>query len=512
MNKIKSHRAASEAYFDSATAGANLKNRAMKGTGAMIFTSWSSFVIQFFSQIILARLLCPEDFGLIAMALTVHSIFQVVRNIGLMDATVQRENITHELISTMFWINVIFGILLSLTFIALSPLVAWFYKEPRLKLIMLFLSVDYLFGALCTQHRALLRRNMQMYRWAAIDIISLVVSFGAAIILSWQGFGYWALVSRWVIFTPIQAMLSWALCPWRPGLPSKNEEGVVSMLRFGFTLVAGFFIDFVIYNVDKIIIGRQLGSIILGHYNRAYSLYETPAGQLSAPISGVAISALSRTRIEPERFIRYYSKIFSTLALIGFPIGFVLALTGKDIIQLFLGPQWGMAGELFAILGFGIGFQILYDTHSWVHISLANNGRKVRWGIFSLLFSLILYSIGLSFGAYGIAAARSVSLYLLIIPAIWYAGHPIGLRIGSLIKQIWKYYLASLISALLCWYLGYQHNTASTIYGGLNILLRLITMTSVYIMLYSMLVVILHRSFEPMQKLYEVISDMRPGR
>jgi O-antigen/teichoic acid export membrane protein len=500
-----------DAYFDSITERSDLKRRAIQGAGAMIFTSSSSFIIQLFSTVILARLLSPTDFGLIAMVLTIHSFLQMIRNLGLLDATVQREDINHKLISTIFWINILFGIFLSLTFIAVSPIVAWFYKEPRLPLIILFMSVDYIFGGLCTQHRALLRRSLQLYRWAAIDIISSVVSFGLAIFLAWKGLGYWALVARWVLFSPTQAALAWIICPWRPGLPSKDKR-VVSMLKFGVGFIGGMFVEYIMNNLDKIIIGRRLGPQMLGHYNRAYNLYQTPSGKLSSPISGVAISTLSRICNDPEQYNRYYIKAFSILALIGFPIGFIFTLTGKDIVLLFLGPQWGLAGEIFSILGFGIGLQILYDTNTWIHVSLAKNERRIRWGIFAAISTVFLYIIGFSFGVHGIAAARSISLYILIIPCLWYAGRPIGLPIGQLVRETWKFFFAALLSAVLCWYFGFRHYSISTIFGELNIILRLIILPSVYTFCYLLFIIVLHKGLEPLRQLFEVLRDIIPRR
>ncbi|MFX1590784.1 MAG: oligosaccharide flippase family protein, partial [Promethearchaeota archaeon] len=204
--------------------------------------------------IVLARLLTPADFGLVAMV-TVFSL--LLRNFGMRgftEAIIQSEVINHKKISTLFWIHVVISFSLALIFISLSPLIAWFYKEPRLVSITIVIALSFIFSALSTQHLALLKRNMEFYKIAANEISAAAISCVVAIVLAWQGGGYWSLVARRVVPIVAMAVGAWILCGWLPGLPVRGT-GVKPMLKFGINTYGNFATNYFSRNLDKVLIG-----------------------------------------------------------------------------------------------------------------------------------------------------------------------------------------------------------------------------------------------------------------
>lgn len=509
MSLFKTNKQRGQDYFTSEHIKSNLKKSAVKGAGATVLNQTVAYGIQMVSTIILARLLSPEDFGLVAMALSVKVIFRMFRNLGLMDATIQKESINHRQISTLFWVNTGFGFLLTLTFISIAPIIAWFYKAPELKLIVVWLSLDFFFGGISTQQRALLKRNLQMYRWALNETCAIAISFSIAIFLAWQGWSYWALVVRHVSGAVLQTIGAWLICAWRPGLPARGT-GILPMLKFGRNMIGNYFVNYFTENLDKILIGWRHGAQSLGFYHKAYHLFLAPTQQLAVPLMGVAVATLSRLCNEPEKYRRYYLKAVGLVAFVGMPLSALLTVMGNDIIYLLLGPQWGKTGEIFSVFGFGIGIQILYATHSWLHVSQGRTDRWLRWSIVASFVTIISFIIGFPFGAIGVAAAYTASLYILIGPSLWYAGLPINLSFTSIVSSTWKYYTCATFAGLLCWYLVYFSALTSPFFTGIHISLRLILASCMFSVLYFASVIAIYRGIGPIREFISVLYEMVP--
>jgi O-antigen/teichoic acid export membrane protein len=510
MNIFKSRRLVQRnSYFDVAHIKTDLKNKAFQGATGAVFSQVSVYLIQMVGVIVLARLLTPEDFGLVAMVTAIDVFVRMFRNLGLMDAIVQREEINHKQVSTLFWINAAFGLSLTLFFMSMAPLIAWFYREPRLVLIAVLISLDYVFGGISTQHRALLKRSLQMYRWAANEIAATTIGFGTAIILAWQGWGYWAIVARVIAFAVAQAVGSWLFCQWRPGLPAWGT-GIRPMLLFGRDMLGNNFLNFVSESFDKILIGRFQGAQALGHYSRAYHLFLAPAQQLTVPLTSVAVATLSRLQNEPEKYRRYFMNAITMVAFVGFPISGMLTIMGKDIVSLLLGPQWDIAGRIFCVFGVGIGIHILYATNMWLHMSIGRTDRLLRWSVIGSIAISISFLIGLPFGPLGMAAAYTVMIHLLIGPCLWYAGKPMQIELSSIFSIIWKYYLSALFAGLICWLVLYLYGPVSAIFVSLNVFLKIILASILYALLYLILVSIFYQSVSPILQFYNIVRDMLP--
>src|SRR5262245_55314580 len=180
------------------------------------------FVLRFGSTAILARLVLPEHFGLVMMITAVTSIADQFRDLGLSTVTVQRSEITYEEISNLFWVNVGAGLLIAVVVCATSPLLAVYYKEPRLIVPTCFLATNFVWGGLMVQHQALLTRQLKLGYTSTIRLLSSLFSTVLAVALAWKGFGYWALVWREFVRCGLLALGMWAAFPWMPGLPSRR--------------------------------------------------------------------------------------------------------------------------------------------------------------------------------------------------------------------------------------------------------------------------------------------------
>lgn len=497
-------------YFSTEHLKSNLRKRALLGASATFIAQGCSFCIKMGGTIILARLLSPDDFGLVAMALVFSLLLQNFGVNGFTEAIIQSKDINHEQISTLFWINVSISLGLALLFIVSSPVIAWFYKEPRLKFIVIVMAASIVFTGLSTEHLALLKRNMQFHITSANAVGASFLSIAVAIFLAYWEWGYWALVARWVLLPLITAIGAWMLCRWRPGSPARANS-VWPMLKFAINTYGNFIVDYFRRNFDKILLGRVFGTQSLGNYDRAYQLSNMLPDQLVNPMTSLAIATLSRLSDNPEKYCRSYLEVIALLAFVCMPVSAIVTLTGNDLILFLLGPQWHIAGKLFTVFGVSIGVMLIYFTHGWLHLSLGTPDRWFRWSIIALIVTILCFIVGLPFGVFGIAVAYSASFYILVGPSIWYAGKPIHLKFTAVVSVVWKYYVSALAAGLLCWFIFYAYGLTSNIFMEYNVLIRILVSITLCTFIYLVLIMVSHKSMKPIKHFFSVLREMIPN-
>lgn len=435
-------------YFNTTHVNANLKQLSIRGGAVTILAQASKFVLQMGSTIILARLLSPKDYGLIGMVTVVLGFAELFKDLGLANATVQKSQINHQQVSTLFWINFVISCLTAISIAIAAPIVSWFYKEPKLTLITIVLSSVFILGGLTVQHQALLRRQMQFTYLAKIDIMSNFAGVIAAIVLAWYGQGYWALVWMQVVTAIVNALGSWLACSWRPGNPVVGS-GIKPMLAFGGNLTGYNIVNYFSRNLDNILIGRYWGSQQLGIYSKAYQLVLLPIQQINTPITNVALPALSSLQNNPEQYCKYYYKAILLISTIGMPlIAFLFASADKAIL-LILGDKWLDVVPIFrylmpaaynATIGVGMG---------WAYQSLGLVNRQLRWGIVSSFFNVVIFIIGVQWGAIGIAAAYGLSRPIFIVAGFIYCFRGTYLKVTDLVANLWLPTFASFGAAAI---------------------------------------------------------------
>jgi len=435
-------------FFDTKYLKADLKGRSVRGGAVTIAAQGATFFLGMASTVVLARLLTPQDFGLIAMVTAVTGFVMMFKDMGLSMATVQKDEINHAQISTLFWINVGLSLCVMLVIAALAPAIAWFYGEPRLTWITLALAGAFIFSGLTIQHQALLRRNMRFGTLALTHIVSMLVGIIVAIIAAWYGAGYWALVIMRLAAAIAGAIAVWVACGWRPGLPVRRS-GVRKMLAFGGNLTGFNFINYFARNLDNVLIGWRWGSGPLGLYSKAYGLLMLPISQVSTPLSAVAVPALSRLQEEPRRFLSYYRKGLTLATMIGMPIVVFLFVVADKAILIVLGEQWTGAIQIFRVLGIAafVG-TTLGPGAGWVYVALGNVRRQFLVCIVSTCLLVIGFIIGLRWGPIGVASAFSIHALVWRIPSMLICFWRTFLKLNDFLNAIWRPALASIIAGV----------------------------------------------------------------
>jgi O-antigen/teichoic acid export membrane protein len=431
-------------YLNTAALTPNLKRATVRGGAYTLLAQGTKFVLSLGATAVLARLLTPADYGLVAMVAALMAFAAIFKDLGLAMATVQQAEITHSQVSSLFWINQVIGLLLGILVAGCAPLAAWFYEDPRLRDVTLILAITFILGGLTIQHQALLRRQMRFRALAAIDVAALVVGTAVAVLLALGGAGYWALVWRQVTVAIVAAAGVWLLCGWRPGALHRRT-GSKAMLAFGGHLTLSNGLNYFARNMDRILLGRRWGDQELGLYTKAFQLLLLPIQQVNAPVSSVAIPALSRIKDDPARYRRYYCSAMNLIGHLTTPLIVIMAVLSDEIVAIVLGRQWHGASGIFRVLAIAAIGRPMADANSWIYISLGRGRRMLYWGALSAPLFVLAFVIGVRWGAVGVAMGYALCALTLRLPAFMWALHATPVRLRDLARATYRSTALSMI-------------------------------------------------------------------
>jgi PST family polysaccharide transporter len=391
------------------------------------------------SVVVLARLLDPQEFGLVAMVTAITGFLRIFSDAGLSTATVQKVGITHAQVSNLFWTNITLGALITGAVALSAPLVAWFYREPRLIAVTLALSSSFLVTSSTVQHQALLQRQMRFATLAFIQVGASAFGVSVGIAMAWLGYGYWCLVWMQLSQLAVTFLLTWWLSPWRPQRPT-GQSGTRSLLTFGASLTASSFLWALARGSDALLIGRFYGPVALGHYTRASALLDRPLQQAMSPLQAVFVPTFSRVQTEPERYRRIVLQVFDIIAIGSFPFSALLLALAQPLTLVVLGPKWEDTAPIFAAFTLVALYMPLSSVASWM---LASQGRGNDFLLLSAVasaFTVASFLAGLPYGPVGVATANSLSCVFVNLPLGFYiAGRRGPVSTGDLSARFFQH-------------------------------------------------------------------------
>ena len=369
--------------------------------------------MQLASTILLARILSPHDFGLVAMVIALVGFAPMLIDLGTSEASTQKTHITQADISALFWLNIAVAVVLTVLLAAGSSAVAAFFGEPSLTGIALALSSTFLLTALFTQHYALMRRAMQFRHIAMIDISANLIGSAVSVAMALTGWGYWSLVAKPIVTAALTVVFVWMSCHWVPGRPRFSSD-VKELVGFGLGVTGFTMTDYLAKSADRIAIGYFLGAGPLGYFQNAFTIYSNVLSILTEPVHNIAASSLSKLRNNIDELKRSWKMALSTLSFFSAPAFAVLAVTGQDFVVLLLGQKWAPAGPLLCIFAVrGIAHSV-ERTMGWMHVAAGRADRWMWWGVYSAVFQLLALAAGLPFGVTGVAIAYTIAMFALV--------------------------------------------------------------------------------------------------
>lgn len=403
----------------------SLSSRAAKGGAIVLGFQGLKFIINMLSIVVLARLIEPEYYGLLAMVAAIMGVASIFRDFGLSTAALQAKDLSHAQQSNLFWIN--FGVGAGLTAVgwfAALPISA-FYGQPELVPVVHWLALTFVISGASTQFRVVINRGLRFLTLAICDLAPYIFGFTAAVLTALAGYQLQALVAQQLVVALASLLFVLVAAKWFPSWPRRVDMS--NLVKFGLSLAATQLVSYATRNVDSIAIGRAWGPVALGNYDRAYQLMITPLNQINTPLSSVAIPVLSRIRDEDERYLSYLRRaqlvaLYVTTLALG-----LLAALAPEIIPLLLGENWDAAIPLVAVLAIGGIFRSLVQICYWIYMSKGLATAQLRYFLIAqpLLTGFML--LGLPWGAMGVAIGHSLGFAIYWAVSLMWVG-----RVASL--------------------------------------------------------------------------------
>lgn len=397
--------------------------------------TWGRQAIDLGVFLILARLLEPADFGLVALAMVFVLLAQLVVDQGMGDALVQRREITPAAIDTAFWVAVLTGGLLTVTlFLAAGPISA-LLAAPGLQPILQVLSISFVVASLTTIQIAMLRRRLA---FRSLSVRALVASAGGGIVgvaMALAGAGVWALVAQQIASAAFSVLTLWWVSPWRPSLrASRTEFG--GLFRFGIHVVAGDVLTYLTRNVDNFLVGAVLGPATLGFYVVGYRILTATQAVLVQITRKMTFPVFSRLQGDPDRMRRAYNRVTRAAAAVILPGYIALAIVASELIVVLFGARWEQSGTVASVLLL-IGPVVAVQALSVAMLNAVGRPDVAfRLRLLSTVVAVIGFVIGVRFGIVAVAAAYVVPGYLLLpVNLIWmrrHAGIDVGEYLGNM--------------------------------------------------------------------------------
>lgn len=401
--------------------------------------------------VVLARLLPPSAFGLLAMVASLGAILDLVKEFGLSAATIQKPSISHAQVSALFWINTAAGAVLGAGFTLAAPLLARFYGEPALEAVAEWLALGFVLSGLTVQHWALLRRQMRFGAIAGLETAADVASFAAAIGLALAGEGYWALVVQRLVSPALLLAGSWMLCRWRPARPAP-AEGLRQLLHFGASVTVSGVAMALARSVDQILIGWLWGPAVLGLYERTTRLVLLPVNTINAPVYAAGMPALSRLVDRPEHYRSMFRQIMQKLALLTMPVFAIAAVLADWLVLLLFGPAWSQAIPLAALFSVSAAYLPVLLAASLLYMTQGRPGEMLRASLIDAALCVVAILAGLPWGVTGVAASIAVAGLLVRLPvAFWLATRRGPVSMGNIVTAVAPAACAAVMASIAVW-------------------------------------------------------------
>ncbi len=377
--------------------------------------------LQLVTTMVLARLLTPEDFGLVAMAAVVLAFSNLFADFGLSAATVQRKELNHNTLSALFYIQLGIGGVLTVGIMAASPVFAHFFNDERIVLLIIALAPTLLLQAGAAQHLALLQRRMMWVKMQGVPIIAQACGSVVAIVLTLSSdIGYWALVAQTWIAAVMTCVMAWAFSLWRPGRVS-DWSSAGPVVKFGLNLTGFNILNGWHRQFDNLLIGAVAGPQQLGYYSRAYGLLMLPLTAVVRPFNSAVYPAMSRLQTEPQRWRRLFLSSVAIITCLTAPLTGLLVLLADVIIPLLFGDQWGPSINIFRVLSISMMVHPVYTAAGLLSFTLGRSRHMLYASFASTAVYTIAFVIGINWGAIGVAASYTVAVFVIVPPWVWWS-------------------------------------------------------------------------------------------
>lgn len=401
--------------------------------------------------IILARLLSPDEFGLIGMIIIFIAISQSFIDSGFSQALIRKKDCKQKDYATVFYFNLFVGVLFYSILFCFSSAISRFYNEPILRELVKVLGLVLVINAFAIIQRTILIKNINFKLHAKITLSSSVLSGIIGIILAYKGFGVWSLAIRTVLNQLFVTILFWICNRWLPTLEF-SKQSFKEMFSFGSKLLASGLIDTTYRNIYYLIIGKCFSATDLGYYTRADQFSMLPSQKINASLERVSYPVLSQLQNEPSKLKSAYKRIIKSIMLINFSVALGIAAIAQPMILTLIGEKWLPLVPYLQLLCL---VSMMYPLHSLNLNILKVKGRSdlfLRLEIIKKTLAIPVILIGIFIGIKAmIVGMIFISLFAYFINS-YYSSKLINYSINEQIKDILPDFVISLCMAIIVFF------------------------------------------------------------
>jgi O-antigen/teichoic acid export membrane protein len=423
--------------------------RALSGGVISIGGQLIRVVIQIGSTAIMARLLSPEEFGLVAMALVATFLVGLLADVGALSGTTVGSNtLTQAQVSTMFWLNLAAGVLVFVSGCALAPVAAAFFGDDRIIPLICVIAFGAIPTAIAVQFNALLVRGMH---WLAIQgrqIFAQAIGSAIAVALVyWTDVGSMGLALQIVFVNWLRLIFASAACSWRPSLTFRFDH-VREDLSFSLNIFSSNVLMYLQSQVDSIIIGSTFGAAAAGALSRARNIASQVALVIRGPVNSVITSSLSRSADDLERWSDQFLRASSVSIFLNKIICLVLFVSAFPLIAILLGPGWDQAASMLGWMLIGTAALGVSSPFTWMYFSLKKTQIQLRWTAFSTLAVGVAYLLGMQWGPVEVVQAGALCQVGVSVLLVLFALRHTTIRLSTYLPIVASSWAAAALAVL----------------------------------------------------------------
>lgn len=417
-------------------------------------------IVNLIFNIVLARLLSPDEFGLIAMLAVFVGFLNLFKDFGFGSILISQDRVNDIDYCTVFWTNLGLGIVLTSLLWLLGPLIVDFYSEPQLEDMIYVISTLFTIQSFNFVQLIVLKRELQFKKIAFVNISTTLASSVLAILSALGGGGVWSLIIKDLSQATMFLMIIWKMSSWKPSFKFSAQR-LVYFFRAGFTLVGTKVLNFLSRSVDNVLIGKYIGTAGLGLYNRAYSFMTFPVYNISGVLSSVLFPSFSIIQDDLQRMRDVFLKSIETTSFVMFLIMGLLYVNASEFVLLLLGPQWKGLIPIFRILALPSALQSV--TVLTENIFRSKNKYHIEFKLNIVVSSILILAIvvGLKFGIIGVATGYSIAVFITSIIILAVTADLLETGIYMIIKKIFPSLISFVFLIILKYFydrldLGYE--------------------------------------------------------
>ncbi|ANI82283.1 lipopolysaccharide biosynthesis protein [Kosakonia oryzae] len=414
------------------------------------FSQLFKILVQLVNLVYIARLISPDEYGIMAMALVVVNFGSLIRDLGTAAAIIQRKEISDDLINAVFWLNIFMGISIAFVIVLFTPLIAMFFHQQKLSAVLLLISLIFPLSSSAAAHLALLERESKFQKIAIIEITSSLASVVIALLMAYYGFGVFSLVAQALVLNLLSAIQLWFGSTWRPNIKKAFHFSELRKI-FGFSANLSLFnfINYFTRNSDNMIIGRYMSEYILGAYSLAYRVMLFPLQSLTFIAGRSLFPILSKYQDDNVKIRKTYLDCVFIILLIVVPLMSGMAVLRESFVAIVFGKQWHLTSEILLWLAPTAIVQSVLSTSGTVFMAKARTDMLMTLGILSMILQVSAFIIGVQYDIITFAKLYFIANVINFIPAMHFLMKIIGGNLWDLFKKSYCIFISNALMILV---------------------------------------------------------------